>query len=222
MDIYDESKYKMDTCIYYVNDVAAEDFILTDLNYNSFTELADIIGIDKGTLYENHRYTEIYEKYMSKFIDDGLVMLEIGFMDPRFYGKSIQFWCTVFSKLEYYGIDMVNPENLNYDKERVTLVQCDQNNSDQIDSFINQHNLDKKLDIIIDDGSHISEHIITSVKTLFKYLKSGGYYFIEDLHAGWAERDITVQTIETFLVENFNNEYEVTYFGVKLMLIKKL
>jgi hypothetical protein len=222
MDIYDESKYKIDTCLYYVNNVAIEKLDLTTLEYNTFTDLADILGIDRGTLYENHRYAEIYEKYMSKFIDDGLVMLEIGIMDPRFSGKSVEFWGTLFPKLDYYGIDIVSPENLNNDKENVTLIQCDQNNPNQINSFINEYNLDNKFNVIIDDGSHESEHILTGFKTLFPRLKTGGYYFIEDLHAGWALRDITVGEIEKYLSENFLNEYEIKYFGIKLMLVVKL
>ena len=88
--------------------------------------------------------------------------------------------------------------------------------------FINQYNLDNKFDVIIDDGSHESEHILTSLKTLFPRLKTGGYYFIEDLHAGWALRDITVGEIEKYLSENFINEYEIKYFGIKLMLVVKL
>ena len=37
-----------------------------------------------------------------------------------------------------------------------------------------------KLDIIIDDGSHIPLHNIESFKFLFPFLNSGGYYIVED------------------------------------------
>jgi len=39
--------------------------------------------------------------------------------------------------------------------------------------------------IIIDDGSHINEHVITSFNTLFPYLKDGGIYIIEDLQTAY-------------------------------------
>jgi hypothetical protein len=35
--------------------------------------------------------------------------------------------------------------------------------------------------IIIDDGSHVSEHIVKSFEMLFSYLLPGGYYVIEDV-----------------------------------------
>jgi hypothetical protein len=43
------------------------------------------------------------------------------------------------------------------------------------------------FDIIIDDGSHISEHIITSYRTLFPHLTAHGLYVIEDLYLSYQE-----------------------------------
>jgi len=37
------------------------------------------------------------------------------------------------------------------------------------------------LDIIIDDGSHMVDHVLISLKTLFPFLREGGIYVIEDL-----------------------------------------
>lgn len=37
------------------------------------------------------------------------------------------------------------------------------------------------VDIVVDDGSHVSEHVIKSLRTLFPLLSDGGYYIIEDL-----------------------------------------
>jgi hypothetical protein len=47
---------------------------------------------------------------------------------------------------------------------------------DYLMSMINTYDLSGKIDFIIDDGSHISEHIITSFKTLYPHIKKGGYY----------------------------------------------
>ena len=38
------------------------------------------------------------------------------------------------------------------------------------------------VDIIIDDGSHVISHQQISLGFLFKYIKKGGQYWIEDLH----------------------------------------
>ncbi len=40
-----------------------------------------------------------------------------------------------------------------------------------------------ELDFIVDDGSHVLSHQITSLLALWPSLASGGFYAIEDLHA---------------------------------------
>ena len=49
------------------------------------------------------------------------------------------------------------------------------------------------LDIVIDDGSHINEHVITSFNALFPHVRPGGLYVIEDVQTaywpGWGGRD---------------------------------
>jgi hypothetical protein len=196
--------------------------LTTHLTFSSFTELSDILGMDKGSLYENHMYTEIYEKYLNKFINDRLTMIEIGVHDSRFPGRCLHFWDKLFPNLEYYGIDIVDTSNLEYNKEKIKLFKCDQNNKEDLLLIIKNKNLSGKLDLIIDDGSHVSEHIINTFTTLFPHIKNGGYYFIEDLHAGCALREITIKEIKNYLEYNFPVNYEINFFGIKLMLITKL
>ncbi len=40
-------------------------------------------------------------------------------------------------------------------------------------------------DIILDDGSHVSDHQKISFETLWPLLKVGGLYVIEDLHTAY-------------------------------------
>lgn len=40
-----------------------------------------------------------------------------------------------------------------------------------------------EFDFIVDDGSRRSQHIISSFKSLAKYVKDGGLYIVEDVHA---------------------------------------
>ena len=44
------------------------------------------------------------------------------------------------------------------------------------------NHLDKELDIIIDDASHNLRDIIIAFSILFKKLKKGGIYIIEDIN----------------------------------------
>ena len=47
----------------------------------------------------------------------------------------------------------------------------------------------KNFDIIIDDGSHQSKHIISSFKFLFSYLNNNGIYVVEDLQTSYQPRN---------------------------------
>ena len=51
--------------------------------------------------------------------------------------------------------------------------------------------------LIIDDGSHIVEHMLLSIKTLSKHLKVGGIYIIEDIQ----HKDINIFT--NLKIDNF-------------------
>jgi hypothetical protein len=44
------------------------------------------------------------------------------------------------------------------------------------------------VDIVIDDGSHVSAHVVASLSCLFQRLSSPGLYIVEDLHTSyWRE-----------------------------------
>lgn len=41
------------------------------------------------------------------------------------------------------------------------------------------------IDVVIDDGSHNCQDVISSFRTLFPILNEGGFYFVEDLHTSY-------------------------------------
>lgn len=123
--------------------------------------------------------------------------------------------------MKYFGYDISDCSHLEYNRKKIQLHQGDQNNEKDLENFIEKFQLANTIDFIIDDGSHIGEHILTSFKTLFKYLNCGGVYFIEGLHAGQANREETIQKIEIFLQENFEFNFEINKDIYKLLIIKK-
>jgi hypothetical protein len=42
-------------------------------------------------------------------------------------------------------------------------------------------------DVVVDDGSHVCSHQITTFKTLYPYLKPGGIFFVEDVTTNYRE-----------------------------------
>jgi len=215
MDLYDESVYDKSSS----NSKKNTEEVIKDTSNMSMTELADYCGIDKGSLHENHQYTKIYESLLKDYKSTKPTIIEIGINDPRFPGKCLKFWDLYFNQMDYYGFDIVDCSGLEFNRDKITTFIGDQNNPDDLLSLINQHDLSEKIDVIIDDGSHVSEHIITSFKTLFPHLKKGGLYFVEDLHAGWAEREKTVPELKN-IISNFEGS-EYFEHNDKLFYVKK-
>jgi len=79
-----------------------------------------------------------------------------------------------------------------------------------------------RFDLIIDDGSHQSSHIIGTFNYLFAYgLKETGIYFVEDLHAnywrGWRDSRKSFLDICKELLEHMNAHYQDTPPGAFLV-----
>tara|TARA_Y100000590_G_scaffold286844_1_gene322712 strand:+ start:973 stop:1875 length:903 start_codon:yes stop_codon:yes gene_type:complete len=85
-----------------------------------------------------------------------------------------------FSKANIYGIDFVKKDFLN--NKRIKTFQCDEANSIEMSGIANKIG---KLDLIIDDGSHMPQNQIKNFVILFKHLNDGGFYLIEDLSGSY-------------------------------------
>lgn len=129
------------------------------LNYNS----------DKSSVY--HDYLTLYDKYFSKIRFNKNKILEIGILN----GDSLNILKEYFEYSDIHAIDIEDKKHLISD--RINVYQGDQSDRVFIDKFDNEI-----FDIIIDDGSHKMRHQQISIGVLFKKLKSGGIYIIEDLH----------------------------------------
>ena len=177
----------------------------------TLTEIANKIGTDKGTQhFESHSYTETYQSFFYPIKDDKIKMLEIGVDDPRFPGASIQMWTEFFTNLELIGFD-INEDSKSYEKNNVKIFIGDQSNENDLKSCIETYG--GEYDIIIDDGLHQHSHHIISFETLYPYLKKGGLYIIEDLHA------YDCRLTETWFKDKKIN-YEL-FCGEKLLIHKK-
>lgn len=177
----------------------------------NLTELANKYGTDKGTtIYESHNYTSVYADFFEGIFDKKIKLLEIGVYDIRFPGASVQMWNEYFSNLEHVGFD-INESSKNLESFGVKIFIGDQNNEVDLKNLIQTYGGD--YDIVIDDGYHMHSHHITSFVNILPHLKSGGLYFIEDLHA-----NDSYKTIEWF--SNNKIPYKL-FLSNKLLVYEK-
>lgn len=107
-----------------------------------------------------------------------LRILEIGV----WMGGSLQLWRKYFGELAIiFGIDIDEAA------KHQGVYEAEIRIGSQTDPSFLKSVFDEMggLDIVIDDGSHRSKDVITSLNALFPYLSEGGFYIIEDLHTSY-------------------------------------
>ena len=93
-------------------------------------------------------------------------------------GASLRTWACYLPSSSITGIDIRKEcENLCKDHNNVQILTADASQKASLDSKLGS----KTFDLVIDDGSHISEHINATFQALWGRVKPGGYYAIEDL-----------------------------------------
>lgn len=146
----------------------------------SLSDLAVLFGTDK---WGGHWYTPHYQRYFEPFRELSVKVLEIGvggYNSPDLGGESLRMWKHYFRRGLIYGLDVFAKPNLA--ENRLYVLQGDQGDERFLDSMASQIG---PFDIVIDDGSHFSHHVITSFNALFPHVRPGGLYVIEDLQASY-------------------------------------
>jgi hypothetical protein len=144
--------------------------------------LACIHGTDKFGL---HRYTPHYAAHFGRLRFKPVRLLEIGiggYDDPYDGGGSLRMWRRYFPFGRIFGIDIHDKSP--HDERRIRTFQGSQADAAFLRRVVD---VTSALDVVIDDGSHVSEHVIASFTTLFPYLKDGGIYVVEDTQTSYWE-----------------------------------
>jgi hypothetical protein len=152
---------------------------------DELTKLANKYESDKGTISPSvgHHgprlhFTPKYSKYFEDIKNDKLNILEIGVGS----GPSLKMWYEYFPNSTIHAIDVVSQTQ--HENDRVKTHICDQSKREELEKTMEKIG---QVDIIFDDGSHVISHQQISLGFLFKYLKKGGQYWVEDLHTSDAE-----------------------------------
>lgn len=127
-------------------------------------------------------YFEIYERHLQKFKNTSVTLLEIGVKN----GGSLLLWRKYFGpSAKIFGADIYE-KSLKMQKNSIygspeRIVIGDQG-TESFWNNVREALPTKKLDILIDDGSHIPKHMKMSLNHSLKLLRPGGVYLCEDVH----------------------------------------
>ena len=140
--------------------------------------------LNNSTLYMEKwlHYFDIYERHFSRFRGKAPVILEIGVMG----GGSLSMWRDYFGEgCQIVGLD-INPacEAFNDPDNNIDVFIGSQDDATVIDAILEKY---PRIDIVLDDGSHINRHMVKTFELLYDKIHHNGVYMVEDTHACYWE-----------------------------------
>ncbi len=138
-------------------------------------------------------YFDIYERHFARFRGQSPTMLEIGV----FGGGSLAMWKEYFGPgTTILGVD-INPDCARHAAEGVEIFIGSQDDSALIDRILEAH---PRIDIVLDDGSHLMPHMIATFQLLYQRMHPRGVYLVEDTHTCyWPEFGAGVRAPGSFM-----------------------
>lgn len=190
-------------------------------------EIAVKHGADKGSQHhvKGHDFARHYDKIFGNLREMRLRILEVGCGG----GDSMRMWLEYFPNAFVFGVDIVentNPWNTPGTDihERYKFLQGNQ--SDPVMWKCLFANWGRPFDIIIDDGSHMSDDVLNCFRHVWPAVRSGGFYCIEDLACSYSSIFIKGQTpmeqlkIMTDQIHH-GSDIDFIYFAKELAVIGK-
>ncbi|MEM7470919.1 MAG: hypothetical protein AAF340_06150 [Pseudomonadota bacterium] len=166
----------------------------------NLTDIADALQLDQGS--QKHRFTELYHLLLLPLRQRKLnmVLLGMGNQLEAETGTSptVPMWLRYLPKAQITAVDENSFPRLR--DPRVSTHKCDFETRGPIGRLAK--NLEK-VDLVLDDASHLSHHQQHAFVELFPKLKPGGIYLIEDLRFQPKTRETSGYPKTARLFQNF-------------------
>lgn len=174
------------------------------------TGLGRHFGTDKAL---HHRFTEHYERHLVHLRDEEFVLLEIGIGGAKREGKggkSLRMWKHFFPRATIVGLDIEDKSFVA--APRIEVYQGDQTDEALLRRIVAEQGVPR---VVIDDGSHRSEHVRATFAVLFPLLADDGVYAIEDTQTSYwpkwggsldRQDPTTTMSLVKDLVDGLNHE----------------
>lgn len=125
-------------------------------------------------------YFDIYEHHLERMRGRSPVMLEIGVSG----GGSLEMWKAYLGDgCRIIGLD-INPDCKKHEADGIEVFIGDQSDQKILDEIVDKYG---KLDVVLDDGSHMNHHMVKTFEHLYDKMKDDGIYLIEDTHTCYWE-----------------------------------
>ena len=124
-------------------------------------------------------------------------ILEIGVKG----GASLELWKAMFPDAQVYGADIAPPTGRR--SEGITVLPADQGQPETIAAIGERLG---PFDFVIDDGSHVGRHQVTTLHALLPHLSPGALYVIEDTHTHRRTGDTMLMAFATLAMGYFSSD----------------
>lgn len=137
---------------------------------------AYVNGIKTGPgVWKWDHYFDIYHRHFEKFRGREVHILEIGV----FSGGSLGMWRHYFGpQCRVYGVD-IDPACKAYEQDAVRIFIGDQGDRD---FWRRLKEAAPRVDIVVDDGSHLTSRQIVTLEEMLPHIAPGGIFLCEDVH----------------------------------------
>lgn len=145
----------------------------------SLTKIAQSLRTDK---WGGHFYTPHYHRHLQHLRSRQFTLLEIGIggYERRRGGASLKMWKRYFPQAQIVGLDLHDKSFV--DRKRIVTYQGSQTDKSLLRRIVEEHGAPL---VVIDDGSHVPQHIRETFAILFPLLPDGAIYAIEDLQTSY-------------------------------------
>jgi hypothetical protein len=133
---------------------------------------------DKNTI---HSYIEVYQELFSSKKESATDVLEVGIGPYMPNGGSIKMWNDYFTGAQIYALDIISLDGVNPILKGEPRIHLYTNTNAYDADFVKSTFGDKKFDIVLDDGPHTLESMMTFIKLYGPLVKSDGLLVIEDV-----------------------------------------
>lgn len=173
----------------------------------------DIIETDRTGF---RGYDRIYSKYLNKYRDEPINLLEIG----TEWGYGLLGWSRLFPKANVYGMEK-HGEDYHLEYDRIKNLFPEESKRITFDYSYDSRDLgnwkklygDQKFDVIIDDGSHVSSTQLETLKIASDFIKKGGKYFIEDIKLEYVNLRVANEFLNSLLtLKETSNFKEIEFY----------